>query len=329
MQKIDIVYLWCDGSDKRFVADKKKYLAEETAEMDVEATGALRFYDNEELKYSLRSLEKYASWINHVFIVTDRQCPKWLNREYSKVTIVDHSEILPPEDIPTFESLAIEYRLYKIPGLAEKFLYANDDMFFGSKVSPEFFFLDNKPIVRVSSYPKIKKILSAKEFNTVFANSSLWLRTNLHTWKILQESYGQNKLYLLHHNIDAYIKSEFKSIVETYAKQLASTLHGRFRKENNISRMLLGLDCAYRGSGILKVVKKMNFRQKHLWWSAQDCCESYTGSENSKTIKQIKRFKPNLFCINADKNNRLEDKLKIKEFMQEILPRPSKFEKNQ
>ena len=60
-----MVYLWCDGSDKRFRADKRKYMKQETKSLDVEATGELRFFDNEELKYSLRSLEKNASWINH------------------------------------------------------------------------------------------------------------------------------------------------------------------------------------------------------------------------------------------------------------------------
>lgn len=158
MEPIDIVYLWCDGSDARFSADKKKYSMQEKVLFDEEVLGEKRFSVNDELKYSLRSLEKNAPWLNHVFIVTDRQCPAWLNRAYEKVTVVDHSQILPPEIIPTFNSLAIEYRMHLIPGLAEKFLYANDDMFFGEQVTPEFFFQEGKPIVRVRRpYTHIKK----------------------------------------------------------------------------------------------------------------------------------------------------------------------------
>ena len=68
-----MVYLWCDGSDKRFRADKRKYMKQETKSLDVEAISEVRFFDNEELKYSLCSLEKNVPWINHVYIVTDRQ----------------------------------------------------------------------------------------------------------------------------------------------------------------------------------------------------------------------------------------------------------------
>ena len=95
-EKIDMVYLWCDGNEEAFKKRKNEYLKCEIGVFDEEVEGEKRFFDNEELRYSLRSLEKNASWINHVFIVTDRQVPKWLNLEYEKVSIVDHSELLPP-----------------------------------------------------------------------------------------------------------------------------------------------------------------------------------------------------------------------------------------
>ena len=72
--KIDMVYLWCDGNETAFKKRKQQYLKlEDNSEQEnIEAVGDIRFYDNEELKYSLRSLELYAPWINHVYIVTDR-----------------------------------------------------------------------------------------------------------------------------------------------------------------------------------------------------------------------------------------------------------------
>lgn len=95
-EKIDMVYLWCDGNEKAFRERKNAFLQKEHQNFDEEVDGEKRFFDNEELRYSLRSLEQYAPWINHVYIVTDRQTPKWLNLNYDKVSIVDHSEILPP-----------------------------------------------------------------------------------------------------------------------------------------------------------------------------------------------------------------------------------------
>jgi len=61
--------------------------------------------------------------------------PKCLNPEYEKVTIIDHSQILPIENMPTFAC----YRMHLITGLSEKFLYGNDDMFFGQEVTLGFF----------------------------------------------------------------------------------------------------------------------------------------------------------------------------------------------
>lgn len=92
---IDMVYLWCNGQDPDFIKKKEKYERNSSNDSsNILSTGDIRFFDNDELKYSLRSLEKNAPWINHIFIVTDRQVPKWLNTTNTKVTIIDHSEII-------------------------------------------------------------------------------------------------------------------------------------------------------------------------------------------------------------------------------------------
>ncbi|XP_053397595.1 N-acetylglucosamine-1-phosphotransferase subunits alpha/beta-like [Mercenaria mercenaria] len=96
----------------------------------------MRFTDNGGLRYSLRSMEKNANWIRHVFVVTNGQVPNWLNVENPRVTIVNHEEIFDhPENLPTFSSLAIEHNIYKIRGISERFIYMNDDMFFGQNVA--------------------------------------------------------------------------------------------------------------------------------------------------------------------------------------------------
>ena len=83
---VDIVYLWCDGKDPQFLERKRKYQRKDSKKENFLSTGDIRFFDNDELKYSLRSLEKCAPWINHIFIVTDRQFPKWLNLNNVKIT---------------------------------------------------------------------------------------------------------------------------------------------------------------------------------------------------------------------------------------------------
>ncbi|KAL3841844.1 hypothetical protein ACJMK2_019943 [Sinanodonta woodiana] len=106
-----------------------------------EDISASRFEDNDELRYSLRSIEKNAPWVRHIYIVTNGQIPNWLNLENPRVTIVTHEEIFVNKShLPTFSSPAIEGHIHQIPGLSDKFIYMNDDVMFGREVWPDDFF---------------------------------------------------------------------------------------------------------------------------------------------------------------------------------------------
>jgi UDP-N-acetylglucosamine-lysosomal-enzyme len=105
-----------------------------------EDLSASRFEDNEELRYSLRSVERHAPWVRHVFIVTNGQIPSWLNLDYERITVVTHAELFPNSShLPTFSSPAIESHLHRIPGLSDRFIYMNDDVMFGRDVWPDDF----------------------------------------------------------------------------------------------------------------------------------------------------------------------------------------------
>ncbi|KAJ8007052.1 hypothetical protein DPEC_G00113570 [Dallia pectoralis] len=110
-----------------------------------EDVSASRFEDNEELRYSLRSVEKHAPWVRHVFIVTNGQIPSWLNLDNPRVTVVTHQDIFQNlTHLPTFSSPAIETHIHRIPGLSQKFVYLNDDVMFGKDVWPDDFFSHSK-----------------------------------------------------------------------------------------------------------------------------------------------------------------------------------------
>lgn len=96
--------------------------------------------DNEELRYSLRSLWLYAPWVRNVYIVTNGQVPYWLDLSNPNVFIVTHGDIFPNRaDLPVFSSPAIEVHLHRIPGLSDRFLYFNDDTMLGNVVWPDDF----------------------------------------------------------------------------------------------------------------------------------------------------------------------------------------------
>ena len=103
-------------------------------------TGGNRFIDNEELRYSLRSVEMYAPWVRHVWIVTNGQVPAWLNLSNPHVSVVTHADIFRnATHLPSFSSPAIEANLHRIPGLASRFVYLNDDVMFAQPVFPDDF----------------------------------------------------------------------------------------------------------------------------------------------------------------------------------------------
>ncbi len=142
---VDAVYTWVDGSDRRWLAAKEEALASAGQDRHPLSANASRFASREELRYSLRSLEMYAGWVRHVYLVTNGQVPSWLRRDHPGLTVVEHADIFPADGsgLPTFNSHAIEARLHHIDGLAEQYLYLNDDVFFGRPVAPEQFFLGN------------------------------------------------------------------------------------------------------------------------------------------------------------------------------------------
>lgn len=142
---IDAVYLWVDGSDPAWQERKLRAREPDTsAPAEDPAEAAARFSDNGELRYSFRSLELFAPWIRHVYLVTDAQVPAWLDQDHPRVTVVDHRDIFPTGSrLPTFNSHAIGANLHHIEGLSEHYLYLNDDLFFGRLTSPGLFFLAN------------------------------------------------------------------------------------------------------------------------------------------------------------------------------------------
>jgi len=114
--------------------------AEEDSD-DTQSASDNRYRDNEELRYSLRSIEKYAPWIRHIYIVTDNQIPSWLDLSNSRISIVPHTDIFKnASHLPSFSSPSIEANIHHIRGLASKFVYFNDDVMLGSDIWPEDFY---------------------------------------------------------------------------------------------------------------------------------------------------------------------------------------------
>jgi hypothetical protein len=141
---IDVVYMWVDSGDLDWQARKASALAALGVDPGPSAANDERFRDNGELRFSLRSLERYAPWVRRVFLVTDQQIPHWLDTAHPRLEIVDHRELFGGAGrLPSFNSHAIGARLHHIVGLSEHYLHFNDDFFLGRDVAPGLFFQSN------------------------------------------------------------------------------------------------------------------------------------------------------------------------------------------
>lgn len=135
-QPIDIVYPWLDGSDPLLPQKLATAMAGREGTLHHNGIGPFRFRGGGDLKYSLRSILKFAPFIRNIYLVTDGHRPKWL-RDHPRVRIVDHKDIFDTAIAPerTFSSNAISCHIHRIPGLSEAFLFANDDFFFVAPTS--------------------------------------------------------------------------------------------------------------------------------------------------------------------------------------------------
>lgn len=139
---VDAVITWVDCTDKGWQAAWNETYPERSFDHD-------RFTSNEELRYSLRSINKYAPWFNKIFIVSNCERPLWLSRKDDRIQWVTHDEIFPSAStLPTFNSHAIESCLHKIHGLSENFVYFNDDFLISLPCRPNDFFDEyDRPIL--------------------------------------------------------------------------------------------------------------------------------------------------------------------------------------
>lgn len=135
-QQMDAIITYVDGLDPLWQKDYEAYFK----------TPALtkRFRDWGTLKYLLRGIEKHMKFVENVYLLVSRdsQVPQWADT--GRLKIVRHTDIMPQDKLPTFNSCMIEMFLHRIPGLSEEYLYFNDDMFPISGCSREDFFPQGK-----------------------------------------------------------------------------------------------------------------------------------------------------------------------------------------
>lgn len=102
-----------------------------------------RFKDLGTINLQIKCIRKFMSWIDNIYVIVSTESQA---KDIVGANIITHSQIIPEEYLPTFNSCVIEMFLHKIPNLSEYFIYFNDDMFPINYIDESAFF-DEKPIL--------------------------------------------------------------------------------------------------------------------------------------------------------------------------------------
>lgn len=145
---IDAVVTWVDGNDPNHQAKKMAALrSEQRFSLKVIPGGRnqTRFADSGEIRYCLHSIRRFMPWIRTIHLVTDSQRPGFLDEAACArlgVVLVDHATMFQGFEwaLPTFNSRSIETMLHRVPGLASRYVYFNDDIVVLKPCNPQDFF---------------------------------------------------------------------------------------------------------------------------------------------------------------------------------------------
>lgn len=259
---VDIVLLWVDGNDHVWLDEYNKYCID----ANKKDNSKNRFRDWDNLQYLFRGVDSFLPWIRKIHFVTFGHVPKWLNIHDEKIKIHKHTDIFKDTSkLPVFNASAIELNINNIEGLAENFIYFNDDFFILKDLPITRFFKDGKPVDFLVEEPSRDSWLynllrnknvwtsmvnnSLREINTHFSKRELLLKNRTlffnkrygmqDNLKNLTFSYRKKFNGFAHYHLpQPYCKRTLVYAEKHFMDIINATSGSRFRHKDNISQAL-------------------------------------------------------------------------------------------
>ena len=257
---IDFVIPWVDGSDpawrKEFVAARRSAGHRDDS--------AIRYRDWRNLRYWFRGVERFAPWVRRIHFVTWGHLPPWLDTSHPSLHIVRHTDYIPAEYLPTFNSNTIELNMGRIRGLAERFVLFNDDTFLTRPCRPDDFFRRGLPcdmarLSVVQPSPVGHIVYNDLELINAAHRQREVLRRHFFKWFSLR--YGPANLLksltlapwstftgiLDHHMPQPYLREQFERAWNEWGTELDASCRHTFRDLCDLSHWLIRYDALCRG----------------------------------------------------------------------------------
>lgn len=327
---VDIVVPWVDDADPVWKKAHDSYTAYHNAD-----NSAARFRDWDIFRYWFRAVDTYAPWVRRVHLATFGHVPQWLDLEAPKLHVVRHEEFIPGEYLPTFSSHTIELNMHRIPGLADHFIYFNDDVFLMQPTVQEDFFVNGLPadtavlgVVKNTNVDNFMPYIMLNMLAIINMNfdKKQVIRKNWSKW--LNIKYGKanlNNLYLMpwgcftgfrnYHTCISYQKQTLETVWGKFPEILDRTCRNRFRSREDVNQYLFRYWQLASGDFVPK---------------KPDCRYLTVGHESAEEIRRVLlQGKYRIVCVNDDPEEfdfELEKK-NLMDTLEQIFPVPSSFER--
>jgi hypothetical protein len=313
---IDVVYTWVDDKDpvwRQKKNDAMGHLAVNYESGNGRAHHRVRFANRDELLFSLRSLELFAPFVRHIFLVTADQRPSWLVDEHPRLTVLSHQDIYRDASfLPTFNSSSIETQLHHIEGLSEHFLYMNDDFFFGGVCGPENFFHSN-------GVAKLPFSDSRVQPYNIYPDSEEYIVADKNAIELFGRYLDFSAAPLLVHSPYPARVSILQEMEELFSEQFQMCARARFRSQNDVRPIAFMFPhyAYWKGIAVPSTIKN---RYLALWKpNIRAQLDAVLNSRRYKT-----------FCINdvgvKDESRGNVDQL-VSRFLEDYFPYKSSFER--
>jgi hypothetical protein len=271
------------------------------------------------LRYSLRSLEAHAPWIRNVYLVTNGHLPGWLDTAHPRLRLERHDQLFErPDQLPTFNSMAIESTLHRLPDVSRRFLFFNDDIFLGRP-------LNLAGLVASDGLPCSLVVRHRSIAGNSTTHSGRPDRLALSA-EILTRRFGSRRWRDTPHTPTLFDVELMREIAVT-TPEIAETANHPIRHVRDVSMRFLHVHTlAQRRPRGLVFPAFLDRRYTTVWPRRTRLV--MVGSERNVAgrIRAIERSRPAFFCINDDMDEDASAFDDVRSMLERMFPAPSSFE---
>ncbi|MGY3858730.1 Stealth CR1 domain-containing protein [Aeromonas intestinalis] len=347
---VDFVLPWVDGSDPAWLAEFRKYKAD-----NVQLNNASRYQDWDNLQYIFRAFEKFTPWVNKIFLITWGHLPSWLNIDHPKLVVINHSDYIDKSNLPLFNVNPLEINLHNIQGLSEHFVYFNDDLFILRPLKKNEFFKDRLPVdfaIMDATHDGLISHIVLNDIDLINKNFNRHVKpeyekkrlilNNFNKW--FNIAYGWHAInniiflkwkghtgFIMNHFPTPYLKSTFLDVWDKEDERMKITTASKFRSNEDVNQYLFRYWQLVTGQFYPARYNKWKKERVHI--------EIRTIKDAERIAKDIDSGKFSIYCINdaiyrgryTKEDMSVEDFLNSKKIInlafERLLPEKSLYEK--